>query len=887
MSLDQGKRLQTAEQLLKQGKTDAALAELRRLADETPGDLLTLNRVGDLLARQKRTGDAIGYYRRIADKFTAGGYISKAVAIHKKILRLDPDHTDSLIELGRLYGRQKLPADAAAHMGRAAEIFESRDEWAEALAVHEELLAVNPGNHSARERLARAMAALGQAEGAGEELLRIGDSLLDSQPEAAESNYRQAGEHLPDRHEPSLGLARSLLAQGREEEGLQLLEQTLEQHGDPIVRGELIVRSEMANRAERTVELLRSSGPEGVTDETLEHLFRYRAQRGETAALWDRFHPILQAWQEQLDADRMIALYQRLATVEESGHLPALERVIELLEGSSEPRRLVAALEQAIAAAQAAGEISRVAEWTERVEALSPTTATGSAADAGASDQTDADGAAADPILTPAVPLTRDDKEFVSGRLTQADILDNYGLTDQAIQQAREAVERFPGDVTAQRRLVQLIKLVEDETRLGPALVGLALATRAAGDHDEAAETAEEALALALSPAERDRLQQAGLLEEPTAAAAPVPDPTPTPVPPTPSPAAPVASRPTAVPAADIHGAIAVDDDDDDDCIVIDFDAEAPAAAAAPAPPAPAVRPSPPAPVAAESAAEGNSALVEAAGALQDSNDRIPGDEMLAEISLYIESGRLEDASRRVKALRDLGYGGATLAALAETVEATLPSTAASPEAPALTELAGEPDDDMGFDLGTADEMLGEAADGGDDDLSTIAAALEAELLEEEGVPLTPDAGSEQSIQEVFTQFRERVDEQVASDDHQTHYDLGIGYKEMGLLAEAIQEFEIALASPTISREAMVMIAVCHREIGDQEAAIAAYRRAVDATLQDVGAVIVLRYELGELLLQVGETAAALTEFQQVRDSDPAFRDVETRIQELAQDSAD
>ena len=68
MAVDQIKKLQVAEDLLKQGRADEALTELQRLAEESPNDLLTLNRMGDMLSRQGRVDDALGYYREIADK---------------------------------------------------------------------------------------------------------------------------------------------------------------------------------------------------------------------------------------------------------------------------------------------------------------------------------------------------------------------------------------------------------------------------------------------------------------------------------------------------------------------------------------------------------------------------------------------------------------------------------------------------------------------------------------------------------------------------------------------------------------------------------------------------------------------------------------------------
>ena len=47
-------------------------------------------------------------------------------------------------------------------------------------------------------------------------------------------------------------------------------------------------------------------------------------------------------------------------------------------------------------------------------------------------------------------------------------------------------------------------------------------------------------------------------------------------------------------------------------------------------------------------------------------------------------------------------------------------------------------------------------------------------------------------VDEVFAKFKQGVKAQIADSDSATHYDLGVAYKEMGLLSDAAREFEIA-----------------------------------------------------------------------------------------------
>ena len=147
--------------------------------------------------------------------------------------------------------------------------------------------------------------------------------------------------------------------------------------------------------------------------------------------------------------------------------------------------------------------------------------------------------------------------------------------------------------------------------------------------------------------------------------------------------------------------------------------------------------------------------------------------------------------------------------------------------------------------------------------------------------PLIAEPESEQSLEDVFAAFKEHVEREVGVEDHRTHYDLGIAYKEMGLLDEAIGAFELAVKSPEIGREAYSMLALCHRERDEMDAAARCYRRAIASSGSDGDSQNNLRYELAEVLLHSGDRQGALDEFRDLHEADPAFRDVRNRIAEL------
>ena len=59
------------------------------------------------------------------------------------------------------------------------------------------------------------------------------------------------------------------------------------------------------------------------------------------------------------------------------------------------------------------------------------------------------------------------------------------------------------------------------------------------------------------------------------------------------------------------------------------------------------------------------------------------------------------------------------------------------------------------------------------------------------------------------------LEKPVDESDAETHYDLGLAYKEMGLYDEAIKAFEKALRAPGREVRCRLMIGMCHREQGN------------------------------------------------------------------------
>src|SRR5216684_4278162 len=153
--------------------------------------------------------------------------------------------------------------------------------------------------------------------------------------------------------------------------------------------------------------------------------------------------------------------------------------------------------------------------------------------------------------------------------------------------------------------------------------------------------------------------------------------------------------------------------------------------------------------------------------------------------------------------------------------------------------------------------------------------------------PFAEDAGVD--LAEMFGELKQDLEADVASadEDPETHYSLGIAFREMGLLDEAIGELQKACQSverghvfPQIM-QAYTWLAQCFLDKGVPEAAIRWYDKALGIPSIDGDTRVALQYELGAAYETSGDKPSALKHFTQVYGSNIDYRDVAERIKAL------
>ena len=144
-------------------------------------------------------------------------------------------------------------------------------------------------------------------------------------------------------------------------------------------------------------------------------------------------------------------------------------------------------------------------------------------------------------------------------------------------------------------------------------------------------------------------------------------------------------------------------------------------------------------------------------------------------------------------------------------------------------------------------------------------------------------------LAEMFGELKQEMEEEVATseEDPETHYNLGVAFREMGLLDEAIGELqkvcqavEHGHAFPQIM-QTYTWLAQCFLDKGVPEAAIRWYEKALKLPSLDADTRMALHYELASAYEVAKNKPAALNHFMEVHGSNIDYRDVAERIKAL------
>jgi len=960
MAVQRDKVIANAEKLVAKGKIDAAIKEYERLLDDNPNDVNTLNRIGDLWVRINRNDEAVKTFGKIADHYSKDGFFLKAIAIYKKINKLDPSKLDIYAKLADLYAKQGLAMEAKSQYQVLADYYLKHGDPANALSIYRKISELDPSSINVHVKLADLYGQNNQTAEALKEYDRVGRMLLKrGMLDEAVQVFKKALKIDARNIDLVESLVTALLEARDYDNALSIVETALEANRDhPRLTG-MWGRIQLAKgdvqSARSTLErAVRGNPDEPAIRETLAEI--YLKSNNADGAL-EMIAPLVDKALARGERGAAVEMLNRVLRVD-SGHAPTLERLVGVYMRLNEETNILASMNSLAEAHVAKGQYERASQVLERLIQREPQNAqhrnklqfvksqmggvdtipakqksveqplpppspsmsmeieepapSFNFEEPSPSFDLDLDSSPAleldfssipEPApapapappppppatpsrLAPAVEIAAadlsgnesDDLDFITEHLTEAEVFAKYGLAEKAAEHLRSVLERSPTNLTAHERLYKILLDEGDVDAARDAALAFVDLLMENGNDDAIAAVNNEFLAR-------------GHALAPEAKAAPVSAPA---FEPEPEPEIETAEEELSFDLDSTPSAFEIDSVSTSS--VADF-----------APPQEETIEFADLSAELEEETEPETAIEEPFFGVEAATSFGPTAEEIGEVDFYIGQELYDDARERVDALAARFPDDPDVEARRAKIDAA--ATPAAPPPPPATKtapgtlsrdeieselLSAIPDDDEDIAplappppppaappvaQAAAPVIAEENLFADEDDFFDLAAELESELNEEEEpIALSEE---EQSLEEIFKEFKKGVEQQLDSEDYDTHYNLGIAYKEMGLTDEAIGEFQLASKDPKRSVECASMLGLCFLEKGMPQLAIKWYRKGLEMPEINEEEHVGLLYDLGNAYVEVGDTQNAQKAFMEVYGMNTNYRDVVSRIKQL------
>ena len=879
MAINREKVLEAAQKYVEKKKYDKAIIEYQKVIQEDPNDARILLKVGDLQSKAAQYADAIETYEKVGRFYAQQGFALKAIAVFKQIKEIIAKHVPNLEErfghitpkLAELYQQLGLTSDALAALDEVATKFQRQQRDQEAIEVFRKIVELDPTNPLPHLRLAEALSRVKDAEAAVTEF-GVAASLLVKlgRRDDAIKVYERLLHHKPDPGNARI-VAELYLERAQPQDGMQALaklQMCFQANPKDLDTLALLARAFGAiGQAGKGIEvqkemarLAREQGKIELYQQTVERLLRIApndegvraiAAMGQVAPTppppASTEEPAQDAYAEAEAPVEELSYAEAEAPEEDAPQEEAAPPSAPRYERQPVPPPAYAepepeAEEQAYDTADAAPDLM-VEGSEDGVELLDEAPDDATIAEAIKQALIDAATFRRVRLYDKAVDTIREVLEMAPTSIELRQVLRDVLLETRQYEQAARQMLALAslhidvGDVEeAARALYDVLSIEPQNHRAEDMLRGLGYDVASATDVEAPAVSAPSAARLTdRVHGEEAAAYQAGYAQNDAPLAAYDLDDT--------------GGRPSVQPAATAEEEDALSTQD---APLPSFPLEAP-----------------------ESEAQFDLVQGRPPSSAEDSGGFAAQQPSVAKAGPPPTHTELEDALEEVDFYASRGLFEDARAILEEQLQL-------HPNHILLTERLGELEtQEQGARGGSGTR---EVPRGGEDRSFDIAASLDAieNLDTASELPAGfADAGKQIDVEEVFAKFKEGVAKQVSVDDAQSHYDLGVAYKEMGLIDDAIREFEVAARD--VKREVICrsMIGNIQVERGRMNEAIEAYLQGLHVKERTADQETVLCYEVATVYEATKRPKDALTYFQRVMRRDPHYRDVQDRVRKL------
>jgi len=777
-----------AQKFLSKGQIDKAICVWQDYVNKHP-DGNIFNTIGDLYLKSGNHSQAIEYFHKAAEYFRDEGFITKSLALYKKILNIDSLDPKALLFIGRLNEEKGLITDAIKYYLASIDAYIKQGIRDELIPICERIISLAPANLPLRVKLAEYLQKEGYIEEAAREYLNIGRMSEEKGDfDKARQYYERSFELYPRQEAVYKRLADFYISQGLMEEARELLSKGMELHPDnmdiQLLYSDILLKEGDLAAAKDILQNILSAYPEGTGDEIAVEAGRLLGEvylkEGQKELAWRSYKTVVDYY---LGKGLYREAVEFLKKFRDTAPLECSEKLVEVYQELGREDELFDEL-LTLAEIQA-GQGALEEAFTTYIEAkkLRPDSETVLSKIAELEEK-----------LGIAFPSETEEKA-TDEKLVDVDIFLRYGLLDEAVDILERLKVEEPENMEVHKRLKDIYLEMNDKEGAVTECLVLAKLHEKEGRIEQREQVLKEAFDI--DPEDPRLLELSSATEE--VGASPSPD-------------------------SEFEGSA-----------VIGFEEE-------------------------EALQEGTGTAEGYEAATGPSIEDFKED--LSEAGFYQRQGLYKEALSIYNRVLETFPDNEDILQKVSDIKSKLSET----EQPVSIEPPEESEDlpeEMPPDFASESGPVGEI------------------ITEEPVEESVPEPTLDNEVLEIFEEFKKGVSEELEEGDSETHYNLGIAYKEMGLIDDAIKEFQTARRDPGRRVQAASMLGLCFMEKKLYPLAIEALQEALSNIEARDEAYWSTKFELAEAYEKNGDIEHALDLYTEIYAWDSKFRNVGEKVTAL------
>jgi tetratricopeptide (TPR) repeat protein len=338
--------LQQAEKLFKQGKIDTAIKEYQKIIELKPDDLEVRRIIGDLYLKLNKLPEAIKQFEWISDFYLKEGFFTKAIAMYRRITRIEPQNETISFKLADLYTKQGLIIEAKQIYLEMAEEYKRQNNQKKALGIYRKILEFDRSNTKMRILLADNYLREDMKDEAISEYLTASDILIKKREFAPAEELLLQTYNKVKHLKIFEKLISCYISQGNASKAIQMLKNLGEEIYKHLsllkILGELYFKNNLIEEAEQIYKKIAEIDPNET--EVIMKLGKVYLQREEFEKAYQLFLPTIDRFIQKEKYDEANSLLRFIITSNNT-YLPALNKLASIFKATKKTSSLIAMYE--------------------------------------------------------------------------------------------------------------------------------------------------------------------------------------------------------------------------------------------------------------------------------------------------------------------------------------------------------------------------------------------------------------------------------------------------------------------------------------------------------------------------------------------------------------